>query len=287
MARRRFIPSVFFGKFLSRLFIIFMLIVVIVPLIWMFSLSFRSTGGLTQSRFLIFPVEVETGNYAEAIRIAEERQPSIPTMFKNSTIVVVSAVVITLIIATAAGYALAKYRFKGKNIIFYTILLTMMVPVQATLIPIFLFVSRAKMLYTYQSLILAYVAMQLPFAIFVMRQFFMKIPYEIMESGRIDGASEFGIFLRLVLPLAKPAIATVTILIFMFNWNEFILALILMLKKSLYTLPVGLASLIGEWYTPWGVYSAMVFITIGPVIVVFAIFQNWFIKGLTAGSVKG
>ena len=208
-------------------------------------------------------------------------------MYKNSIIVVFSAVILTLIIATTAGYALAKFKFKGRNTIFYIILLSMMMPVQAAIIPVFLFVSRTNMLHTYQALILAYVSYQLPLAVFIMRQFFLKIPSEIIESARIDGASEFSIFLRVATPLAKPAIATTVTMVFMLDWNEFIFALILMLKKELYTVPLGVSRLLTEYFTPWGTYSAMIFMTIIPIIIIFVIFQNWFIQGLTAGSIKG
>ena len=287
MYKKRHIPSVIFGKFLSRIYVFIVLLIVLIPLIWMFSLSFRTSAGINQSRFLIIPLEIETGNYAEAVRLSEERDLPIARMFLNSSIVVFPSVLATVIIATIASYALAKFRFKGRNIIYNTIIITMMIPMEATIIPIFLFVSRTKMLFTYHSVILAYTAVMLPFSIVIIRSFFLKIPSEIMESARIDGATEWGVFLRVMLPLAKPAIATTTIMVFMFNWNEFILALILMLKKALYTLPVGLQALVSELYTPWGVYSAMVFITIGPIMLVFVIFQEWFIKGLTQGALKG
>ena len=274
------------GKLLPRIFIFLVLLVIITPLIWMFSLSFRTDGGIHDSYFYIFPKSIDTGNYAEAFELAEIRKPSVFSMYKNSFIVVITAVIITLILSTMAGYAFSRFNFKGRDAIFYIIILTMMIPTESILIPIFIFSSKVGILYTYYGLILAYVALQIPFATFVMRQFFLHIPNEIMESARIDGATEFAVFYRIALPLAKPALATTITLLFMSFWNEFILALILMLRKELFTLPIGLTSLVGELYTPWPVYAAMVFISVGPIIIIFAIFQNWFIKGLAAGALK-
>ena len=287
MPKRRFIPNVFFGKVITRLLITIVLIVIIFPLLWMFSLSFRRTGEVKLSRFLILPVNVETGNYAAAIENAAARGYSVPILFKNSIIVTFSAILITMILATIAGYAFAKFKFKGKMSLFYSILIGMMIPAQALLIPIFILSKYAKLLNTYFSLILPYVAFGLPISIFIMRGFFISISNAMIEAARIDGATEFGIFLRIVLPIARPALATVVIFMFLQNWNEFMLALVLILKKKMLTIPVGLTKTFGEYITPWGEYSALVFMTLIPVVIVYAIFQNWFIKGLTAGSIKG
>jgi len=271
----------------KSIFLAIVLISIIFPLLWMFSLAFRKTGETSLSRFLIFPVNVETGNFTAAIENTMARGYSIPVMFKNSLIITIGSIVITIIIASIAGYAFAKFKFRGRSSIFYSILMGMMIPGQAVLIPIFILTKYMGLINTYFSLILPYVAFGLPISIFIMRGFFIGVSNSMIEAARIDGATEFGILLRIALPVAKPAIATCVIFLFLQNWNEFMLALVLLLKKHLLTIPVGLTKTFGEYITPWGEYSALVFITLIPVIIVYGIFQNWFIKGLTAGSIKG
>ena len=253
----------------------------------MFSLAFRKQSEVTQSRFLIFPVNIETGNFAAAIENNAARGYEVSAMFKNSIIITFSSIFITIIVASIAGYAFAKFKFKGRASIFLSILTGMMLPMQALLIPIFILTKNLGILNTYFSLILPYVAFGIPISVFIMRGFFAGINNSMLEAARIDGATEFGIFLRVALPLSKPALATCVIFLFLQNWNEFMLALVLLLKKSMLTIPVGLTKSFGEYITPWGEYSALVFMTLGPVIIVYAVFQNWFIRGLTAGSVKG
>jgi len=275
------------ARLFKSIFLAIVLISIIFPLLWMFSLAFRKTGETSLSRFLIFPVNVETGNFTAAIENTMARGYSIPVMFKNSLIITIGSIVITIIIASIAGYAFAKFKFRGRSSIFYSILMGMMIPGQAVLIPIFILTKYMGLINTYFSLILPYVAFGLPISIFIMRGFFIGVSNSMIEAARIDGATEFGILLRIALPVAKPAIATCVIFLFLQNWNEFMLALVLLLKKHLLTIPVGLTKTFGEYITPWGEYSALVFITLIPVIIVYGIFQNWFIKGLTAGSIKG
>ena len=287
MKKNRFIPSVFLGKISSRLYIFIALIVVIFPLLWIFSISFRRTFEVSLSRFLIIPLNIETGNYRAAIEFAKSLGFSMLTLFKNSMIITSISVILTIIIAAVAGYAFAKFKFRGKNQLFYATLIGMMLPVQVLMVPIFIFTKYSGLLNTYTSLILPYTAFGLPFAIFILRGFFLGISDEIIEAARIDGASQFYIFIRIALPLARPAIAAVVIFIFLSNWNEFLLALVLLVDKDLITIPVGLSKMIGEYVTPWGQYAAFVFMAAGPVLVIYLIFQNWFIKGLAAGSIKG
>jgi len=289
MKKKNFLLGPFIGKIFSRLYIIISLLIILVPLLWMFSISFRKAGEITESRFLFIPKTIDLSNFSTAIQWATWRGYPFTLLYKNSTIITGSAILLTLIIATVAGYAFAKFKFKGQTAIFFGIMLGLMLPIQVILIPIFVFSKYTHLLNTYFSLILPYTAFGLPISIFVMRQFFYSISNELIEAARIDGATEFGIFLRIALPISRPALATVIIVLFLQNWNEFILARVLLMKEKLYTFPVALSTLVsGEGRSmPWGTYSAVVFISIIPIIVVFIIFQNWFIKGLTAGSIKG
>lgn len=272
-----------FGKFLVVLYLICFLVLIILLLLWMFSLSFRAPGTMNT----IIPNSLQFDNYQRAIKLADERDYPISQMYKNSIITTFFSVGITLIISSLAAYAFSKLKFKGSKAIFYLILIAMVIPVQIFLIPIFIFSKYTGLLNSYVGLILPYIAFGMSLGIFIFKGFFDQIPKELSEAAKIDGASEFQTFLRIILPISKPAISTVIIFLFLQNWNEFILALVLLSKTNLYTVPVALSKFVGEFYFPWELYAATVFLTAIPIMIVFFIFQNWFIKGLTAGAIKG
>lgn len=284
------------GRLLVIIFLSLFIIIIMIPLLWMLSLTFKQPFESTEAYFFLIPKNIKLDNYKIAIEYTngsfQEGQTyhnmiPIQDMFKNSGIVTTTSVILTIIVGSIGAYAFSKLKFKGKNLIFNLVLLSMMLPLQAIIIPVFMFSSYIHLLDNYLALILAYTAVGLPLCIFILRGFFSQVPDEIREAAHIDGASEFGIFLKIMIPISRPALATVVILLFLQYWNEFLLALVLLMKKSLWTIPVALSKLIGEYMFPWEIYSALIFITSIPIIIVFVIFQNWFIKGLTAGAVKG
>ena len=272
-----------FGKFLVLLYIICFLLMILLPLLWMFSLSFRESGAMDN----IIPENLRFDNYPRAIELANERDYPVLQMYKNSIIVSFASVAITIVLSALAAYAFSKLKFTASRPIFYMILIGMVIPIQIFLIPVFIFSRYTGLLNNYIGLILPYVAFGMPLGIFIFKGFFDQIPKELSEAAKIDGASEFQTFLRIIIPISKPAISTVIIFLFLQNWNEFVLALVLLSKIKLYTIPVALSKFVGQFYFPWELYSAVVFLTSIPIIIIFIIFQNWFIKGLTAGAVKG
>lgn len=277
-----------FARFLAKTLVSVFLIFIIFPLLWMFSLSLKEPQHVRDAYAFIIPKVIKFDNYQRAIDWANKQvRIPLPVMYKNSIIVTFSSVIITIIIALLASYAFSRLKFRGRNTIYFIILIGMMIPVQGLLIPIFLINKNIGLLNNYFSLILPYIAFGLPLSIFIMRGFFTQIPQEIVESAKIDGATDFVVFSKIMVPLAKPAIATCVILLFLQNWNEFILALTLLINPNLYTITVGLSKLSGQYTFPWEIYSSLVWLTAIPIIIVFIIFQNWFIKGLTAGSIKG
>lgn len=205
----------------------------------------------------------------------------------NSAIVTVSITIATIIVNAMAGFAFAKYRFPGREALFTVLLATMMIPGQVTMMPVFLLLKSLGLLNTYTGLILPGAASV--FAIFLMRQFMMGLPDSLLEAARIDGCSEWRLFFQIVLPLAMPAVATLTIFTFMAAWNEFLWALIVMLDSDMYTLPVALATLSGqaETSTKWGVLMAGSVITILPVLIVFLAVQKQYIRGISMTGTKG
>ncbi len=220
------------------------------------------------------------GNFLEVLSHSD-----FPTYFKNSFIVSVTATVITLCINLLAGYAFAKYRFKGREIFFLIMLSTLMIPLQVTMIPNFIIVSRLGLTNTYAGLILPPCAEA--FGLFLSRQFMMSIPNELIESGRIDGASEFQIFRRIVLPNAMNLVNVLVIFTFMWRWNDFQWPLILLSDSRMYTVQLGLSMLNGTQYINWNHLMSASILAVLPVIVVFLIFQKRFVQGIASSGIKG
>jgi lactose/L-arabinose transport system permease protein len=202
----------------------------------------------------------------------------------NSLFVVIVFTALSLAICTMAGYAFAKFRFKGRDALFTLFLLSMMVPFHALVIPLFKMMASLGWLNTYQALILPNLAY--PFAIFLMRQNMLAVPDAIMEAGRIDGVSEWGLFTRIILPSTRPALAATAIFLFMFQWNSFLWPLIAVNTKEMYTLPVALSSLFGLSRIDYGQVMAGVTLATGPIIVFFLLLQRHFISGMLGTAVK-
>ncbi|XEC94564.1 carbohydrate ABC transporter permease [Paenibacillus tarimensis] len=203
----------------------------------------------------------------------------------NSLFVVIIYTALSLIICTMAGYAFAKFRFKGRDILFGIFLLSMMMPHHANVIPLFKMMAAWGWLNTYQALILPNLAY--PFAIFLMRQNMLAVPDAMMEAGRIDGVNEWGLFTRIIIPSVKPALAATAIFLFMFQWNSFVWPLIAVQTKEMYTLPVALSSLFGLSRIDYGQVMAGVTLATGPIIIFFLLLQRYFISGMLGSAVKG
>lgn len=202
----------------------------------------------------------------------------------NSLFVSLTFVILSLMICTLAAYALSKFQFKGRNAIFFMFMLSMMIPYQATIIPLFRMMTEFQLLNTYFALIAPQLCF--PFAIFLMRQNFLAFPNSLIESARIDGAGELKIFLTIVLPSMKPALAATAIYLFMMQWNNFMWPLVATTSQDMYTIPVALSSLIGISMIDYG--QIMVGITIAtiPIIIFFLLLQKQFISGMLGSAVK-
>lgn len=256
-------------------------VVVGYPVLWMLLQSFKSKFEL-YSNVWGLPQQLFLDNYVQAWRIAR-----MGTYIFNSLIVSISTVALVLVVASLAGYAFAKFRFRGGAVLFYMFVFTLIVPVQVTIIPLYAVVSGLGLSNTYLALILPYAAAGLPLSIFLLRAFFQSVPREIEEAARIDGCTEFAAFTRVVLPISGPGLATVTILQFLGAWNEFLLALIFIRNPALRTIPLGLQAFFFEYSVEWGYLFAALAMATVPVIVVYVVMQRQFIKGLTAGAVTG
>lgn len=251
----------------------------ILPFYWM---AIGAT--LPSGKIFSVPPSFLPGNYfLENAKTLNESLNFVKVMW-NSLFVSISYTVISVLICSMAGYAFAKFRFKGKGSIFFIILCTLMIPFQVMLIPLFEIIVFLDWLNTYQAIILPTLAS--PFAIFLMRQNMLSVPISIIESARIDGAGEFRIFFSIVLPTMKPALAAVSIFLFMSQWNNFLWPLITLNSKDMFTLPVALSSLVGLARIDYGQLMLGTTLSIVPVLIFFLIFQKYFISGILGGSVK-
>lgn len=273
----------------SRILVILAIIVILVPILYIFSLSLRTKETIYQDFMFLIPRAVTLQNYADAAEYAKTHlNVSFLQMFRNSIIATFSSIVVAMIIGALASFSFSNYKFRGKEFTFTAIIASFVIPAQVLLIPLFFILRKIGVINTYLAIIIPYIGFLVPIAILILRSFFEQIPKEIKESAKIDGASDFRIFAQIVLPLSKPAIASCIILLFLETWNEFIFALVFLQNPNLQTIPVAIAQIAGGKYiVPIGTYSAAIMITIIPILVIFIIFQRWFISGMTLGALKG
>jgi multiple sugar transport system permease protein len=256
------------------------------PLYWMFSTSFKRSADVFAAPPKWIPDPWTLGNYHDVFTLLP-----FDRFFVNSVIVSFSIVALNILFDTMAAYAFAKLRFPGRDLIFFLLLITLMIPFQVNLIPLYrlmVFFSNINPhlgIDSYSALILP--SMIQVFGIFLMRQFFQSIPDEVLESARCDGASEFRIIWSIVLPLALPGMATLAIFTFVTAWNDFLWPLLVTSSDAHRTLPVGVALLARKNTINWGDTMAGTVLASFPMIVVFLVLQRRFIEGLTAGAVKG
>ncbi|RKR76450.1 carbohydrate ABC transporter permease [Frondihabitans australicus] len=204
--------------------------------------------------------------------------------FKNSLIVSVTYTVLGMLVCSCAGYAFAKFTFRGRDVMFTIIVASLALPGQVTLVPLFKIMVDLGWLNSYQALILPNLA--LPFGIFLMRQTMQSVPDELIQAARVDGAGEFRAFFQIVLPTMRPALAALAIFLFLGQWNDFVYPLIIQRTPDAYTLPVALATLHGVQATDYGQLLMGTFVSAIPVLILFLFLQRYFVAGLLAGSVK-
>jgi lactose/L-arabinose transport system permease protein len=202
----------------------------------------------------------------------------------NSTLVATIYALLGGLVCTAAGYAFAKFRFRGQGALFGIVLVILALPSQVTLVPLFQIMVQLNWLNTYQALILPNLA--LPFGIFLMRQTMQSVPDELIQAARVDGAGEFRIFAQIVLPTMRPALAALGIFLFLAQWNDFVYPLIVLRTSDAYTVPVALASLQGLSDTDYGQLLAGTMVSVLPVLGLFLFLQRHFVAGILAGAVK-
>jgi ABC-type glycerol-3-phosphate transport system permease component len=256
------------------------LVVSIGPFLYLISVSLMDNQQIFNGTVVAWPWRL--ANYPEAWVATR-----IGRLYWNSVYISTVSMVVTVAISALAGYGLGRLEFPGKPYVFALILIGLTIPLQIALIPLFVNLRTLGLMNTPLALIGPYTAFGLAFGTYIMKGFFEELPRELEEAARIDGASDFRIFWQIMLPLTRPALATISIFLFLQNWNEFLFALTFVTENSMRTLPTGIYALISsEFYGNYGLLAAALVLFSLPVLVLYFIFQQQFIEGLTAGALK-
>ena len=277
----------FLKGFTTHSFLILMSFLSLFPFLWLISTALK---GVDENIFHYPPSFIPEHITFENFKGVWKQIPFL-TYFWNSFIVAIFTVILNLIFSSLAAYPLARMEFKGKKFIFCLVLSTIMIPFQAIMLPVYLIVLKLHLVDSY-GYVLGYLGLILPFAvnafgIFLMRQAFLTIPKEMEEAAFIDGCSVFNIWRRILLPMTSPTLAVLAIFTFIGSWGEFLWPSIVLTKKALYTLPVGVNDLQGMFSANWRFIAAGSIISIIPIIIFFIIMQKYFVSGQNEGAVKG
>ncbi len=251
------------------------------PIIWMAINSFKSEKEFAINQFGL-PQKFVLENYTAAWDIA-----NLGVLFKNSIFITLTATVLTVIIGALASYFLSRFEFRMSKLLYGFFIFGLLIPIHATLVPMFILMKNIGLLNTPITLIFPYMAFHLPITIFILTSFMKSFPKDIEESAIMDGCGIYRIFWSIILPMSRPAIATVVILNFIYNWNEFSFALVLINDPNLQTLPLGLANFAGQFTTNYGAQMAGLTMSLIPIVIFYILFEKNIVKGMTAGAVKG
>lgn len=256
-------------------------LLMVFPLYWMV-ISALTPGGQSQSsEFYLFPAEPSFANFSEVF----STQP-VWRWIANSMFIAVVTTAISVCVSLGAGYALAKYRFMGKGLLYTAFLITIMIPIQVTLVPSFLVVARLGLVDSPWAVILP-TAFDVV-GIFIARQFMLAVPNALVEAARVDGAGEFRAFFSVVLPTCGPLTGVLVILAFMARWNDFLWPMVVLQGNESLTVPVALSTLTNNpaFASPWGAVMAVATVTVLPILVVFLAFQRQFVQGISSTGIK-
>jgi multiple sugar transport system permease protein len=254
-------------------------IIALLPTVWMISASFMTTGEANSYPPHFLPHAPTLEHYRTLFQ-----RLSLGRYLANSTLVSVAVTVLSLAVNSLAGYALAKLRFKGRDRLFSSLALGLVIPVQVSMLPLFLLMKWLHLVNTYWGVIIP--GMASIFGIFLIRQYALSIPEDLLDAARVDGASEFRVYRSVVLPVIAPILATLAIWTFLATWNDFMWPLIILSDESRFTLPVALAALSGEHVQDTELMMAGSVVTVLPVLLAFLILQRYYVAGIMGGSVK-
>jgi len=271
------------GRFLFspwHLVLIPLAVVMLVPMVWMLVTSLETLNETRHFPPVLLPHTLAPGNYAQVLR-----QAPFARWFVNTLIVTVATVAGNLLLCAMAGYAFARIKFFGREVVFILVLATLMIPFQVVMIPTFIIVKHLGLINTLGGLIVPNLAQA--FGIFLFRQFFRTLPVELEEAARIDGASRLGVLFKIVLPLSGPALATVAVITFLYTWNDFLWPLITIYSPNNMALQLGLTTFEGTHQTTTNLLMAANVMSLLPVLLLFFLAQRYFIRGIASTGLKG
>jgi alpha-glucoside transport system permease protein len=274
-------------KFSGRIFVHITLVVLaiiwLVPSVGLLITSFRPPAAIADSGWwtALWPARLTVDNYTNVLNAQ-----GMGDSFINSFKITIPSTILPVFFASVAAYGFAWLPFKGRDTLFLIILALLVIPIQTTLVPVLQIFNRFGINGSYFGIWIAHTAYGLPFAMYLLRNFFASLPREIMESAKIDGASEWKIFLQIVIPLSVPALASLTIFQFMWVWNDLLIALVFMSSPERQPMTVRIQAMLGTYATEWHIMSAAAFISMSVPLIVFFALQRYFVQGLTAGAVK-
>ncbi len=270
-------PTPGLAAYLGTLGVLALLALVLTPVLWAVLSAFKSRADIFAGD--VWPRRWSLENFDELLA-----KTFYLRWMVNSLVVALASTALGLLFCSLGGYAFAKFDFPGKTVMFWVVIASVSIPAFTTVIPLFGWLAKLGLLDTYIVLILPFAANA--FGIFLMRQYAMAVPNELLDAGRIDGAGEFRLYWSVVLPLLRPALGTVGVLIFIASWNSYIWPLVMMRSDEMLTLPVGVATLKGDQLPEYGMLMAASVLSSVPIVIAFLIMQRQFIAGLTQGAVK-
>jgi multiple sugar transport system permease protein len=275
-------------KALRFLLILLLLALYLSPLYWMISTSFKLQPEIFRLPPSLVPLAPTLDNYAAILTGTLASAIPFLVYLRNSLVVALGTVAVTLVLSAPAAYAFSRVPFRGKRRLVYFVLVSQMLPVVLILIPLYRMLLRLRLLSTYPGLILPYLMLTLPFSIWMLKGYFDSIPRELDEAAKVDGCTKLQAMLRVILPNVRPGLTATAIVTFIMAWDEFIIALTVMDKNVMRTLPVGMIqSFVGEFSIKWGEMMAASVVTAVPVVLIFIFLSRYLIGGLITGALKG
>lgn len=269
----------YLGRIGLYLFLFILVMLTIFPFIWMFVTALKSSREVFQWPIVLLPSNPQWGNFAEAW----SRQP-FTRFLQNTIFITIGTTALTLFTSSTAGFAFAKYEFWGKRVLFILILMLLMLPPQVTLIPTYLMVRNLGLVNTYFGLMIPGITSV--FGVFLIRQYLQSIPNELLDAARIDGSSDWTIYVHIILPLLKPALAVLAIFTFTGSWNSFLWPLIIADSSSMYTLQVGIAFFSGQTGTEYQLMMAVAVVSMLPVVLMYLLFQRYFVASVALSGLN-
>ena len=270
------------GGTIRVLVLIFFFLLVVLPIYWIVITSFKTSGEILDiNNLTFFPKDFTWKNYTDLFE-----QFNYGVLLKNSLLVSVTSALVVTVFSMLGGYSLARYKFNGKQAVILFFLLTQMIPGILVIIPLYIIFSKMGLINTHIGLFIYYVTVNLPFCVITMRSFFERIPVTLEEAAKVDGCTKMQSLFKIVFPIMFPGIVSVFVFGFIGAWNELIAGSIFISTPEMWTIPVGLKTLIGKYNVEWGLLMAGGVMALLPTAVMFAAMQKFIVEGMTAGAVK-